>query len=122
MSTTAVVPSPQTIPLTTAPNQTFQVPLNIDGTVKAIYCTLRYNEVSQEWFLTIANGLGQLYVDSLPLVTGNSPASNILRQFAYLGIGSAFVINVSGVTSPDFPNDTDLGTDYILIWDSTPAQ
>jgi len=113
--------SPQIVPLTTDPNQSFEVPLAIDGTVTSLYCALRYNEIAGFWVLTVSNAQGTLIIDSLPLLTGNDSAGNILGQFAYLGIGSAFVLNVSGVAAPDYPDDEDLGTDYQLLWDNTPS-
>jgi hypothetical protein len=113
--------SAQIIPLTPDPNQVFEVPLNINNTVKSLYLTLRYNELAQYWFMTVKNSQGVIILDSIPLVTGNVPSGNILRQFAYLGIGSAYVLNASEVATPDFPNNKNLGTDFVLLWDDTPA-
>lgn len=78
---------------------------------------LRYNELAHSWFMTIRKA-GVVVLDSLPFVTGNAPACNILRQHSYLGIGSAYVINASGVAK-DSPDDTDLGTDFVLVWSDT---
>jgi hypothetical protein len=114
--------SPQIIPLTSNPNQSFQVPLSIDGTVKTLSGFIRYNEIADYWVMTLSDSQGNLILDSIPFVTGNVPSSNILRQFAYLAIGSAFVLNASNVASPDFPDDTDLGDDFVILWDNTPAE
>ena len=110
----------QIIPLTTAPNQTFTVSLSVDGATVDLGMILRYNEVARYWVLSIYDTIGALLLDSLPLITGSFPAGNILGQFAYLEIGSAYVINASQVASPDFPNNGDLGTDFVLLWDNTP--
>lgn len=113
--------SPQIIPLNNDPNQTWEVPLNIDGTVKSIYIFLSYNEIAGYWVMDISNAQGVAILSSIPLITGNGTSGNILGQFAYLGIGSAFVLDASGVASPDYPDNTDLGMDFVLLWDNTPA-
>jgi len=113
--------SPQTVAFSAQPNQTGKLVLNIDGTVKILLFALRLNEVAQYWALSLYNAQGALILDSVPLITGNVPAGNVLRQFAYLAIGSLFVVNQSGVAAPDFPNGSDLGTDFTVVWDNTPA-
>jgi hypothetical protein len=107
------------VPLTSDPNQTFELPLNIDGTRKSFFVNLRFNEAAQYWVMTIRDLTGKVVLDSVPLVTGNAPAGNLLRQFGYLLLGSAYILNASGTTSPDYPNSSDLGTDYVLLWDNT---
>lgn len=110
----------QLIPLDNSPNQVFQVPLNLDGKVKVLVLILRYNEIAQYWVATIKDNHGLLIVDSIPLITGVFPSANILSQFAYLSIGSMYLVNASNVGSPDYPNNSDLGTDYVLVWSDTP--
>ena len=70
--------------------------------------------------MAVADANNVPLVSNIPLVTGNNPACNILAQFAYLEIGSAFVINQTGTTVVNFPNSLDLGTDFILVWGNTP--
>ena len=72
------------------------------------------------WMIDIADQYGNRLVSSVPLVTGAWPASNILAPYDYLGIGSAFVINQSGGAA-DIPNASDLGSQFILLWDSNPG-
>ena len=108
----------QIIPLTTDPNQTFQVSLNVDGSTVNLQLTLRYNEISEYWIMTIANpSTGAILLDSLPLITGEYPAGNILRQYSYLGIGSAYVLNMG--SSLDYPDDSELGNSFVLAWGDT---
>jgi hypothetical protein len=102
----------QQIPLDTAPNQTWAVTVNINGGSQSFFCELNYNELSQYWTMNISAVNQNFSLSGIPLVTG----LNILAQFAYLGIGSIYVINSSGVASPNFPNDSDLGSDFILLW------
>ena len=110
----------QIIPLNTDPNQFMVVPLNIDGGVKDQFLQLRYNEVANYWVMTITDANGNPLLDSIPFITGNAPAGNILGQFAYMELGSAYIIDASGVKTPDYPNSSDLGTDFVLLWSDTP--
>jgi hypothetical protein len=113
--------SAQYIQLSTDPNQTMTVTVNIDNTNKSFLLTFRYNEVAGYWIMTIQNPTTlAVILDSIPLLSGGNPTANILGQYAYLGIGSAYIINVDN--SPmDSPDSTNLGTDFYLIWSDTPA-
>ena len=68
----------------------------------------------------INDASGNALLTDVPLLCGVFPAGNILGQFAYLAIGSAYIVNVSGV-SQDSPDDTNLGTDFQLIWGDSPV-
>ena len=72
------------------------------------------------WMIDIADQYGNRLVSSVPLVTGAWPAANILAPYDYLGIGSAFIINQSGGAA-DIPNASNLGSQFILLWDSNPG-
>ena len=111
----------QIVPLTNSPNQNLVVPLSVDGLIQDMFLTLRFNETANYWVMTIKNSQNQLILDSVPFVTGNAPAGNILAQFAYLGIGSAYIINAGAVPTPDYPNAKDLGNDFVLLWGDTPT-
>lgn len=111
----------QTLPLTNSPNQSFTSTLQVDGSPLTLAFDFTYNEIALYWTMAVSDQSGVLLVEDIPLVTGNDPACNILKQFAYLKIGSAYVINSSGVTSPDYPNNLNLGTDFILVWGDTPT-
>jgi hypothetical protein len=111
----------QIIPLTTTPNQTFTVAVNIDGTLKSLMLTFRYNSIAGYWVMTIQDaGSLDYIVDSVPLVVGQYPTGNILGQYAYLNIGSAYIWNINN-SADDSPDDTNLGTDFVLLWYDTPA-
>ena len=112
--------SAQIIPLDDKPNQSFQVSMDIDGHSLTLDITLRYNAMGAYWTMRIANATtGDIILDSIPLITGDFPAANILGQFPYLKIGSAFVLDVSN-SELDFPDNQSLGTDFVLAWDDTP--
>lgn len=106
----------QIIPLTTQPNQTFQVALNINNTTVRLTLTFRYNEMANYWVMTVTDTNNNVIVDSVPLLTGTWPAANILDAYQYLQIGSAYVINASNAGVNDYPNASSLGVDFVLVW------
>jgi hypothetical protein len=113
-ATAAVAPATdqgQLIPLDSAPNQTWQVAVSVNGGVQTFFVILRYNEIAGYWAMTIEDSNQNLLLDSAPLVTG----LNLLRQFQSLLIGSIYILNVSGVAQ-DSPNNLDLGSDFQMIW------
>ncbi len=94
--------------------------LNVDGKNLTLDFALKYNEMAGYWIMTVSDPVsGNIYLDSIPLLTGDYPAANILEQYAYLNIGSAYILNV-GNASSDSPDDTNLGTDFLLVWGDTP--
>lgn len=108
--------SDQIIPLDAAPNQSFKVTVNVGARQVSLGVTLRYSEPAAYWVMTLVDEAGNLLLDSVPLVTGQFPAANILGQYQHLEIGSAYVVNASSVPAPDYPNNLDLGTDFLLAW------
>jgi hypothetical protein len=95
------------------------VTLSIDASIVRLHLRVRYLEVAGYWIMTIRDQQSALLIDSLPLVTGYYPAANLLQQYAYLAIGSAYLLNVSG-TDEDSPDSTNLGSSFLLVWDDTP--
>lgn len=110
----------QLIPLTNAANQTFGCTPQVDGKPLQLNFTLRYNEIAKYWVMALRDKLNNPIIDAIPLVTGNDPACNVLGQFAYLKVGSAFVLNLSGTKRVNFPDSSDLGSDFVLVWGDTP--
>jgi len=94
--------------------------LNVDGKPLPLGFTFKFNEVSGYWVMGIFDRAGVPLLAAIPLLTGDDPACNVLKQYAYLGVGAAFVINVSGTLVRDYPGQNNLGTDFILIWGDTP--
>lgn len=111
----------QILRLTSNGNQSFEAVVSVDGSVQTFFCNLRYNEIADYWVLTIKNSQNVVLLDSVPFITGNIPSGNLLHQFSYLKIGSISILNVAGVATPDFPNGSDLGTDFQLLWHDTGA-
>ncbi len=112
-----MITNPQTLQLDSNPNQAWQASVLVDGAVQTLFVNLRYNEIAQYWAASIFDSNQSLLIDSLPLLTG----LNLLRQLGYLAIGSIIIVNVSGVTEPNFPNNLDLGSDFVLVWADTGA-
>lgn len=113
--------SDQTIPLDVLPNQKFQVILQVDGASLTLNYYLYYNEMAGCWSMDIYDLGGNLLLASTPLLTGVWPAANLLCQYGYLAIGSAYVLDKSNeaVHTQDFPDDTNLGSGYELLWSDT---
>jgi len=80
---------------------------------------LRWNKTANYWVLTITDSAeGTIIIDSLPLVTGVSESEtlNLLRGYAYLRIGVLYLAAIVAVPSSNFPNETNLETEFELAW------
>lgn len=106
------------IPLTTDPNQNFKSTIPVDGKNLTLFFYLRYNQIAGYWWLSIGDSKNKILIDSLPLVTGDYPAANILGQYSYLNIGSCTIVKTGDLPS-DIPDNTNLGTDYVMVWSDT---
>lgn len=105
----------QIIPLTNAPNQTLTVNLSVNNTALTLTLSINYMEVGQYWVMQISDANGKQLLVDVPLLTGGYPAANVLGQYQYLRIGSAYVLNVAQSTV-DYPDSNNLGTDFVLLW------
>jgi hypothetical protein len=112
--------SNQIIPLTNDYNQQFDCTLSIDGNNKVLTFFINYNETAGYWMMKISdpNNNGEVLLNSIPLLTGYGDVANILNQYEYLAIGSAYLLNISG-SDQDYPDNLTLGTDWILVWGDT---
>lgn len=107
------------IPLTTDPNQNFTCTVPVDAQNITLFFVFRYNTEAQYWFMSVSNATtGQILLDSIPLLTGEYPSADLLGQYTYLGIGSATIVK-TGTLPGDTPNDTNLGSEYVLVWGDT---
>jgi hypothetical protein len=137
----------QMIPLNNSPNQSFTVQLSVDGLPLTLNLSIRFNSMAGYWLLTISDASNKLLIDSVPMITGSYPAANLLKQQKYLKIGSWYIINVSnllveggsgigygegfygggpygggaGMEGIDYPNQTNLGSDFQLWVGDTPT-
>lgn len=136
----------QKVTLTNSPNQSYTVRLNIDDSSVTLNITVGFNEMAGYWMLGIYDSNNNIIIDSIPMLTGNYPAGNLLEQQKYLNIGSWYLVDVSNLSvesasstgygegpfgggpyggqvgqgGVDYPNATNLGTDFELWVDDTP--
>ena len=109
--------SSQLVPLNQAPNQTFAVQLTVDGKPLTLNLVLSYSAMSGWWQLQISDVQNNMLVASVPLVTGLYPAANVLAQYGYLAIGSAYLLN-TGNSLDDYPSANNL-VSFSLLWGDT---
>jgi hypothetical protein len=110
----------QEIPLDNTPNHTFDIMLDVDGETRGFRFTMRYNTIAEYWVMTVIDPVANVFLlDSIPLLTGDFPAGNLLRQHGHLEIGCATVVKSGSPKLTDYPDDTTLGTDFILLWGNT---
>lgn len=103
------------VPLTTSPNQTFTSTIPIDGSKIKFYFFLRYNTEQNCWQMDISDSNKNILVSTIPLVCG----CNLLEQYSYLNIGSAYIVKNDPNTTADRPNEYNLGSTFILVWGDT---
>jgi hypothetical protein len=104
----------QTIPLQVAPNQTFSIQLTVNGSQLTLNLGLSYSNMAGCWQMSVTDVNGNLLVASVPLITGLYPAANVLAQYQYLNIGSAYILNTGNATL-DYPNSDSLPL-FTLLW------
>lgn len=104
----------QIVPLQQAANQTFAAQLTVNNAPLTLNLTLSYIEMAGYWNLAIADVNNNLLIASVPLITGWYPAANLLAQYQYMKIGSAYLLN-TGNDTVDYPGPYDL-TNFSLLW------
>lgn len=108
------------VPLQSSPNQNFTCTLPIDAKNITLAFTFTWNGIGEYWFMSITDSRSNtLLLDAVPLVTGLFPATDLLGQYTYLGIGSAAIVPVSSLSAADIPDETNLGSEYVLMWGDT---
>ena len=110
----------QIVPVTNDPGQSLTVPLAVDGATLTLQLGLRYSQVCGYWLMNVSDRFANLLLSNVPMLCGLYPASNLLAPFGSLAIGSAYIVNASGSAS-DSPDETSLGTDFLLVWGDTAA-
>lgn len=108
------------IPLTPGKNQSMSCSLPVDGANISLSFVFTYNSIGGYWYMSVTDTKKKtLYLDAVPLVIGNYPAANVLSQYSYLKLGSAWVIPSNQAAGLVNPTSANLGTDYVLIWSDT---
>lgn len=106
--------SNQVVPLNPSLTQTFSVQLTINSQPVTLNLTLAYSPMAGYWQMSIADVNNNLLVASVPLITGRYPAANLLAQYQYLNIGSAYLLNTAN-TPADYPGQNNLNQ-FSLVW------
>ena len=104
----------QIIPLDNSPNQTMQVTLSVNGDNLTLNLSFTYNDIAGYWMMGVADADNTVLIAEIPLLNADYPAANLLGQYAYMNIGSAYLIDNGAST--ENPDDTNLGTGWLLIW------
>ncbi|MDU4960205.1 MAG: hypothetical protein E6X17_06040 [Sporomusaceae bacterium] len=95
-------------------NYTFSSKIQVDGQSLTLQFELQYNELAGYWLATVRDASGNDLITSLPVI----PAQNLLEQYAYLGIGSAYIVPAQTVRE-QWPSLETLGSDWYLVWGDT---
>lgn len=101
----------QIIPITDDPNQYLQTTVEVNNVNIVLSFFFSFNAQCGYWTAQIKNANGDIIIDGLPLVS----IENVLQQYSYLAIGSAYVINISGIDK-DYPDETGWNNDFVLLW------
>lgn len=106
------------LPLTNQPNQTFTVSINrSNGSNLPLSFYMYWNRIAGYWQLSITDlRINEEVLDSLPLVTGDIPYPDLLSQYKYLDLGSAYIVPI-GAQTANSPGINDWGTNFALLWD-----
>lgn len=104
----------QVVPLTNQPNQTFAVQLTVNAQPLTLILALSYSEMAGYWQMSISDVNNNLLLASVPLITGVYPAANLLAQYQYLRVGSAYLLN-TGNAALDYPGADTLSL-FSLLW------
>lgn len=108
------------IPVNSSPNHSMRVVIPVDGKNLTLNLTFRYNSVGAFWAMTIANKNNVVVLDSIPLLTGQYPAADILSPHRRLRLGSACIVSTGRPNiTMDSPDSSNLGTTYCLGWGDT---
>jgi len=103
------------IPLTTSPNQIFTSTIPIDGKKIKFNFFMRFNTEANYWVLDIYDSKNNNLLASVNLVCG----LNLLEQYSYLNIGSAYIVKADKTLDMDIPNEYNIGSDFVLLWGDT---
>lgn len=100
------------IALSNSPNQTFSVTIPGGSRNLSLIIRLSYNTPAGYWVMGIYDSSDSPIVLNIPLLCGH----DLLEQYQYLNIGSAYVVNV-GDTTIENPDNTTISTNFKLLWE-----
>lgn len=105
------------VPVTNQPNQSLTVSIpRSDGTNVRLDLYIYWNEYAQVWQMDITDSsTGLPLVAGIAMITSTGAYQDLLSQYAYLNIGSAYVVPYS-TASNDYPSITDWDANFVLLW------
>ena len=104
------------LPLLPYPNQTFSFTMPVNSQNERFIGELHYNAQGKYWNFSLFYASGKTpIIVNLPLLASMYKFSNLFCQLDYLRIGSLY-IGMKNETPNSAPDDTDLGTNYIVVW------
>lgn len=107
------------IPVNSKPNQTFDCIVPVDGKNRKYRYFFYYNTVGKYWQMNVTDTeSGEELLVGYPLFSMKYPYDNLISQYAYKGMGSCYLFNVTGVPYTR-PTLEDLGTNFLLCWSDT---
>lgn len=92
------------------------VQLVVDGYPLTLILGFQYYYMCGYWTMSISDVNNVSLVASVPLITGVYPAANLLAQYGYLKIGSAYLLNTG--SDLDYPDSQSLDK-FMLLWGDT---
>lgn len=104
----------QIVPLSLAVVQQQTVQLTVNGQPLTLTLSITWSAMAGYWQMSVTDVNGNLLLSSVPLITGSYPAANLLAQYQYLQIGSAYLLN-TGTGADDYPGQYDL-QQFTLVW------
>lgn len=104
----------QVIPLTNDQAQQATVQLTVDDAARTLTLNINYLAMAGYWVMAVVDAAGTLLLSGVPLLTGSYPAANLLAQYQYMQIGSAYLLN-TGSGLIDSPGQTTLDQ-FTLVW------
>lgn len=104
-------------------NQTNRVVVEVDGRNIVLYIKLRYHYAISRWLMSVFDEMENPLVRHIPvLAAGGATGGNLLRQFAHLRIGSAYLLPRSKDRLYDEPTLESLAMEFYLLWGDTPNE
>ena len=105
------------VPLTNSPNQRFQITLPVNDENIQFVFELWYNEQANYWLMSLTNKTKQeqVFVNLPLLATKSDVFGNMMCQLEYKEVGICYIIPTSEDLK-SMPDDTNLGSLYIMIW------
>ncbi len=101
------------VPISAIPNYKFSSKIPVDNQNITLQFECQYNELAGYWIVNVLQ-TGKYLIAGLPVL----PAQNILEQYAYLGIGSAYIVPAQTIKE-QWPSRYTLGSSWYLVWGDT---